>query len=158
VAIFLAESVSLHGYALGNRPEAYQKETLALLSPAEEVSGRAYVQAQRLRASLTSGMLRVLQSTDLLLTPTLPITAPRLGQKSVDGPSGPVDVRAALTLFTRPFNLTGLPALSLPCGFDDEGMPIGLQIVGRPFDEATMLRAGYAFERATEWHERRPPV
>jgi len=158
VAIFLAEGGSVHARTLESRPEAYQKETLAFLSLAEEVSGRAYVQAQRLRARLTSGMLRVLQSTDLLLTPTLPITAPRLDEKSVAGPDGPVDVRAALTLFTRPFNLTGLPALSLPCGFDDAGMPIGLQIVGRPFGEATVLRAGYAFESATDWHERRPTV
>lgn len=158
VVIFLAEGGSMHARTLESRPEAYQEETLAFLSLAGEVSGRAYVQAQRLRSRLISGMLRVLQSTDLLLTPTLPITAPLLDQKTVEGPAGPVDVRAALTLFTRPFNLTGLPALSLPCGFDDEGMPIGLQIVGRPFEEATVLRAGHAFEDATEWNERRPAI
>ena len=158
VAIFLAEGGSVHACTLESRPEAYQRETLAFLSLAGEVSGRAYVQAQRVRARLISGILRVLQSTDLLLTPTLPITAPRLDEKTVEGPAGPVDVRAALTLFTRPFNLMGLPALSLPCGFDDGGMPIGLQIVGRPFDEAAVLRAGYAFESATEWHERRPAI
>ncbi len=67
-----------------------------------------------------------------------------------------MDVRSAMTLFTRPFNLTGLPALSLPCGFDS-GLPIGLQIVGRPFEEGTVLRAAHAYEEATEWHERRPP-
>jgi aspartyl-tRNA(Asn)/glutamyl-tRNA(Gln) amidotransferase subunit A len=158
VAIFLAEGGSVHARTLENRPESYQEETLAFLSLAREVSGQAYVQAQRLRSRLINGMLRVLQSTDLLLTPTLPITAPQLEDKTVAGPTGPIDVRAALTLFTRPFNLTGLPALSLPCGFDDEGLPIGLQIVGRPFDEDTVLRAGYAFENATEWHERRPAI
>jgi aspartyl-tRNA(Asn)/glutamyl-tRNA(Gln) amidotransferase subunit A len=158
VAIFLAEGGSVHARTLKRRPEAYQKETLAFLSLAGEVSGLAYVQAQRVRARLLGGMLRVLQSTDLLLTPTLPITAPRLDQKTVEGPAGPMDVRAALTLFTRPFNLTGLPALSLPCGFDDEGMPIGLQIIGRPFDEAAVLRAGHAFESATEWQARRPAM
>jgi aspartyl-tRNA(Asn)/glutamyl-tRNA(Gln) amidotransferase subunit A len=158
VAIFLAEGGSIHARTLESRPQDYQKETVAFLSLAEEVSGRAYVQAQRLRARLTSGMLQVLQSTDLLLTPTLPITAPRIDQKTVEGPDGPADVRAALTLFTRPFNLTGLPALSLPCGHDGDGMPIGLQIVGRPFDEVTVLRAGYAFEQATQWHESRPAL
>ena len=60
-----------------------------------------------------------------------------------------------MTLFTRPFNLTGLPALSLPCGFVD-GMPIGLQLVGRPFEETTLLRAAHAYEEATEWHTLRP--
>jgi len=63
-----------------------------------------------------------------------------------------------LTRFTAPFNLTGLPALSLPCGFSSDGLPIGLQIVGRPWAEAAVLRAGQAYEQATEWHLRRPDL
>ncbi|MCA2002627.1 MAG: amidase, partial [Chloroflexi bacterium] len=63
-----------------------------------------------------------------------------------------------LTRFTAPFNLTGLPALSVPCGFTKEGLPIGLQIVSRAWNEAGVLRAGYAFEQATEWHKRKPPL
>jgi aspartyl-tRNA(Asn)/glutamyl-tRNA(Gln) amidotransferase subunit A len=156
VAIFLAEGASVHARTLKSWPDAYQEETRAFLSLAEEVSGQAYVQAQRLRARLAVDMLKVLRSTDLILAPTLPVTAPRLDQKTVELASGPVDVRAALTLYTRPFNLTGLPALSMPCGYDDEGMPIGLQIVGRPFDEATVLAAAHSYECATDWHERRP--
>jgi aspartyl-tRNA(Asn)/glutamyl-tRNA(Gln) amidotransferase subunit A len=61
-----------------------------------------------------------------------------------------------MALRTAPFNIAGLPALSLPCGFTSGGMPIGLQIVGRPFDEATVLRVGHAYEQATDWHRRRP--
>ncbi len=57
-----------------------------------------------------------------------------------------------------PFNITGLPALAVPCGFSPAGLPISLQLAGRPFDEATVLRAGHAYEQATEWHRRRPPV
>ena len=113
------------------------------------------MQAQRLRGALADGFARVFQGTDLLLTPTLPITAPKLDQSQVDGADGPMDVRAALTLFTRPFNLTGSPALSMPCGFAD-GLPIGLQIVGRPFEEATLLGAAHAYEHAVGFHERRP--
>jgi len=65
-------------------------------------------------------------------------------------------VRASLIRFTRPFNLTGHPAASVPCGFTAEGLPMGLQIVGRPFDEATVLRVADAYQRLTDWHTRRP--
>ncbi len=154
-ALFLAEGGAVHRATLESHPEKYARETRAFLGLAGRVSAHAYLQAQRLRAALADGFARVFQSTDLLLTPTLPITAPRLDQRQVDGADGPADVRAALTLFTRPFNLTGLPALSMPCGFAD-GLPIGLQLVGRAFDEATLLRAADAYEHAAGWHERRP--
>ena len=68
------------------------------------------------------------------------------------------ELSTVLTRFARPFNLTGLPALSVPCGFTREGLPIGLQIAGRPFDEALVLRVGHAYEQATEWHLRRPAL
>ena len=156
IAIFLAEGGSVHAVTLASNADLYDDETRAFLALAAHVSGRTYLQAQRVRAALAEGFARVFQGTDLLLTPTLPVTAPRLDARQVDLPQGRVDARAALTLFTRPFNLTGLPVLSLPCGFFEE-MPIGMQIVGRPFEEATVLRAGHAYEAATEWHERRPP-
>jgi aspartyl-tRNA(Asn)/glutamyl-tRNA(Gln) amidotransferase subunit A len=69
-----------------------------------------------------------------------------------------MDVLSALIRFTRPFNLTGHPACALPCGFTGAGLPIGMQIVGRPFDEATVLRAADAFQRATGWHTRQPDL
>jgi len=68
------------------------------------------------------------------------------------------DPMAALIWRTGPFNLTGQPALTLPCGFTNAGLPIGLQIVGRPFQDEVVLQVAYAYERATEWHKRRPPV
>ena len=157
IAVFLAEAGAVHRDTLASHPEAYGRETRAFLSLAEHVSGHAYVQAQRVRAVLADELARVFQSVDLLVTPTLPMTAPRLDAREIEGADGPMDVRAAMTLFTRLFNLTGLPAMSLPCGFD-HGMPIGLQLVGRPFDEATLLRAARAYEGATEWHRLRPPA
>ena len=66
--------------------------------------------------------------------------------------------RAALTQYSRPFNLNGFPALSVPCGFSEDGLPIGLQLAGRPFAEETVLRVGHTYEQATEWHMRRPPL
>ena len=92
------------------------------------------------------------ESYTLLLMPATPITAPE--QHGADA----VQRARQLTRFSAPFNLTGLPALSLPCGFNQEGLPIGLQIVAGPWREATLLRAGYAYEQATEWHKRKPDL
>ncbi len=157
IALFLAEAGVVHRDTLASHPEAYCGETRSFLSLAVHVSAHAYLQAQRVRALLADELARVFQSVDLLVTPTLAMTAPRLDAREIEGANGPMDVRAAMTLFTRPFNLTGLPALSLPCGFDG-GMPIGLQLVGRPFEEATVLRTAHAYEGATEWHKLRPPA
>jgi aspartyl-tRNA(Asn)/glutamyl-tRNA(Gln) amidotransferase subunit A len=94
----------------------------------------------------------------VLVTPTSPIAAPAIGATTakLDGKDVPL-VRAFLDL-TLPFNLTGQPAVSVPCGFTRGGLPIGLQLVGRPFDEATLFRAGAAYEAATDWHSRKPPI
>jgi aspartyl-tRNA(Asn)/glutamyl-tRNA(Gln) amidotransferase subunit A len=67
-------------------------------------------------------------------------------------------VTAALTQYTRPFNINGFPAITVPCGYSDQGLPIGLQLGGRPFDELTVLRAAHAYEQATDWHTRRPQI
>jgi aspartyl-tRNA(Asn)/glutamyl-tRNA(Gln) amidotransferase subunit A len=85
-----------------------------------------------------------------LITPTTPVAAP-----FIQGPDA-VEQARLLTRFTAPFNLSGLPALSVPCGFTATGLPIGLQLVARPWAEAALLSAGQAYEQATEWHTRRP--
>src|SRR5204862_3945123 len=92
----------------------------------------------------------------VLVTPTTPVPAVKIGQESVR--YGGAEEPAIFTMIrcTAPFNATHLPALSLPCGFSRDGLPIGLQIAGRPFDEATVLAVGHAYERATDWHARRP--
>jgi len=84
--------------------------------------------------------------------PSTPIAAPTI--EGIDA----VEQAGRLTRFTAPFNLAGLPALSIPCGFTSEGLPIGLQIVSRAWGDAKVLNAGYAFEQATEWHTRKPPI
>jgi Asp-tRNA(Asn)/Glu-tRNA(Gln) amidotransferase A subunit family amidase len=95
---------------------------------------------------------------DLLATPMSGLPAPPHGaeQMVVDGQD--YDVLTAFTWFSRVFNLTGSPSISVPCGFTSGGLPIGLQLVGALFDEATVLRAAHAYERATEWHLRRAPI
>ncbi len=89
---------------------------------------------------------------DLLLTATTPIAAPL-----IEGPDA-VKQAATLTRFTAPFNFTGLPAISIPCGFTDQGLPIGLQLITRPWGEVALLRAAQAYESATDWHLNHPEI
>jgi aspartyl-tRNA(Asn)/glutamyl-tRNA(Gln) amidotransferase subunit A len=94
---------------------------------------------------------QVLGEVDLLATPTMTATAPSFA--TVFDPNFPF-ARSNMA----PFNMTGQPTLALPCGFAPNGLPVSLQLSGRPFDEATVLRAGHAYEQATEWHTRRPSL
>jgi aspartyl-tRNA(Asn)/glutamyl-tRNA(Gln) amidotransferase subunit A len=91
-----------------------------------------------------------------VIGPTEPVTAPRIGEASVQVGAEAESALAATWRLTYPYNLTGLPAVTLPCGFDAEGLPIGLQIAGRPFKEATILRAAHAYEAGHDWKDRRP--
>jgi Asp-tRNA(Asn)/Glu-tRNA(Gln) amidotransferase A subunit family amidase len=122
------------------------------------VSGLHYVRGQQARALLRAEVDAALARRDVLLSPATPIAATRMGETEVASGEGTIDVRSSLLRFTRPFNFSGHPACALPCGFTSGGLPIGLQIVGRPFDEATVLRAADAYQRATDWHARRPPL
>jgi aspartyl-tRNA(Asn)/glutamyl-tRNA(Gln) amidotransferase subunit A len=122
------------------------------------ISASDYLRAQQARRVLERECGGLLEKVDVLVGPTEPIVAHRIGATRVQvGETGMGSV-PALTQYTRPFNINGYPAMSVPCGFSDDGLPIGLQIAGRPFDEETVLRAAHAYEQATEWHTRRPPL
>ena len=90
---------------------------------------------------------RALREVEVFLTPTIPILPTKIGQRKIDIRGSKEVVRSALTRFVRPTNLNGFPSLSVPCGFSTSGLPIGLQLIGRPFDEANLYRFGYAFEQ-----------
>ncbi len=95
---------------------------------------------------------------DVLVAPVIPEPAPPLAH-ATEGPVHELGARQGrFSRLTRPFNGLGLPALSVPCGFSSAGLPLAFQIVGRPFDEATALRVGDAYQQATDWHTRRPPL
>ena len=154
--IILAEASAYHRPWFRTRPEDYSDETRANLELGEFLPAGDYVQAQRVRSILRSSARSLFASVDALVTPALPITSPRIGQANVelDGktrPINPVFIRLAC-----PFNLTGLPAISVPCGFGPNALPIGLQIAAAPLAENVVLRVAAAFESATEWHTRRP--
>ncbi len=122
------------------------------------ISAADYLRAQQGRAAFDRAARRLLDDVDLIAGPTEPVTAPPLLQQQVLAGEQEIGTVPALTQYTRPYNITGFPAISIPCGFSTEGLPIGLQLAGHPFDEETVLRAAHAYEQSTDWHTRRPPL
>ncbi len=149
--IISAEAAAYHARWLREWPGDYGADVRMRLEQGDLYSATHYVNALRLRRRVVDGFLGALDGVDVLLAPTMPVTAPLHPGPKVQTPN-------PLTRFTFPVNVAGLPALTVPCGFDGDGLPIGAQLIGRPFDEATVLRAGRAYERATDWHTRRPAV
>ena len=155
-AIVASEALAYHAGWMRSRPQDYQPDVRERLRMGAFVSGAHYVRAQQLRALVRSEIDEALAKRDVLLAPATPIPAPVLGERETTLGDGTSDVRAALIRLTRPFNYSGHPTGAAPCGFTAGGLPIGLQIVGRPFDEATVLRVVDAYQRLTDWHTRRP--
>ena len=112
-----------------------------------------YLKALRVRTLIRRDFDEAFKRCDVILTPTSPTAAFRFGEKTAD----PLQMYLA-DIFTIPCNLAGLPVISIPCGLTTTGLPIGLQILGKPFDESTVLRAAHAYQEATDWHKRRPPL
>ena len=112
-----------------------------------------YLKAQKVRTLIKKDFEEAFKKCDAIVTPTAPTTAFKIGEKTQD----PLQMYLS-DIFTISVNLAGLPGLSLPCGFDPEGLPIGMQIIGKHLDEATILRIGYAYEQTTEWHKRKPTL
>ena len=110
-----------------------------------------YLKAQRVRTLIKRDFDQAFESCDVIVTPTTPTTAFKLGEKV----QNPLQMYLS-DIYTISINLAGLPALSLPCGFDADGMPIGMQIIGKQLEEATILRVAHAYEQATEWHKKKP--
>jgi aspartyl-tRNA(Asn)/glutamyl-tRNA(Gln) amidotransferase subunit A len=152
-----AESAAIHWRILKERPGDLQPAVRDRLAPGLAVSAHEYLQGQRLRAKLTREFIDgVFSRVDVLVTPTIPEPAPALAHVKAGATAEVIARMGRFSRLTRPFNALGLPALSLPCGAAADGRPLAMQLVGRPFDEATLLRLGHAYERATAWHRRRP--
>jgi len=156
----LPEALAYHQRWLTERPQDYGDDVRQRLELGMAFLGMHYVQAQRLRELIVQEWRReVFDKVDLLATPTTPIPAAPIEASELE-------TTMTLVRFTGPFNLLGVPAISLPCGFTQggpstslrTGLPIGLQLVGRWWQEETVLRAAHAYEQATEWHQARPSV
>ena len=155
--LVLAEALDIHAERWRERPGDFGQDLQAILgSPLPDPVG--LMAALHAGYTLTTVMREALEEVDVLVTPTTPVTATEIGQQTVRTGGIEEPTIFAMIRCTAPFNATHLPALSLPCGFTRAGLPVGLQIAGRPFDEATVLAAGHAYEQATEWHRRRPRI
>jgi aspartyl-tRNA(Asn)/glutamyl-tRNA(Gln) amidotransferase subunit A len=152
-----AEAILYHWRWLQTRPQDYGPDVRLRLEGGGTSSAAEYLQAQERRRAYAREMDKVLERVDLLAVPTLPVAAPRIDEASVRIGRRSEDTRLTLLRFTRPANVAGLPAISLPCGFTAENLPVGLQLIGRRRRERTLLRAAYAFEQATPWHAMFPP-
>jgi aspartyl-tRNA(Asn)/glutamyl-tRNA(Gln) amidotransferase subunit A len=156
--ITVGEALSYHWKWLRSRAGDYGADVRKRMEANRGQRTVDYLQAQEKRRIYTGMFLKVFESVDVVAAPTLPVLPPLIGQREIDWGRTKEDVRAALLRMTRPGNLTGLPAISLPCGYTGDNLPVGLQLLGRHYDEATLLRAAYAFERATPWHTMFPPL
>jgi len=149
-ATFLAEMYEYHRETFRARPHDYREPTRVRLMMGALVTAADLLRAQRLRARLAREVRGLLERVDALVFPGHAAPAQRIEEVSTR------EVMAPGARYTSPWNLLGLPAIVVPCGFSRDGLPLALQIVGRPFDEPTVLRIARAYERATDWHRRRP--
>lgn len=153
------EPSTYHQRWLRERAEEYGEDVRLLLELGEMHLATHYIQAQRYRSLLRQEFLEAYKSVDVFICPTLPFTATPIGEMSVIIENGvEEDMLAAIMQFTGVPSLTGLPSLNVPCGYDSDDLPIGMQIIGRPFDEATLFRVGAAFQGATDFHTRAPEL
>jgi aspartyl-tRNA(Asn)/glutamyl-tRNA(Gln) amidotransferase subunit A len=152
VIILLSEAYTYHAADERGRGDLYPPRLRSRIQNGALFFAHEYLNAQRGRELMRRAFVRALQAVDVLVTPTVSHPAGALDEllDAVEPPVRP--------MLTAPFNLTGLPAISVPCGFTAAGLPVGLQIAGRAFDEATVLAVAHAYERAAGWHRRRPPL
>jgi aspartyl-tRNA(Asn)/glutamyl-tRNA(Gln) amidotransferase subunit A len=151
-----AEAHAYHAEWLAKMPELYQPFTRERLRASGEVTAAAYIQGRRELLQLRHDARKAFASVDVLVTPTAPIPPRAIAEALTDDPvkvPRPPDLRN-----TAPFNINGLPSISVPCGFTANGLPIGLQISGPPGGETAVLQVAHAFEQATDWHKRRPQM
>jgi aspartyl-tRNA(Asn)/glutamyl-tRNA(Gln) amidotransferase subunit A len=145
-----SDAAAFHQARLENAPEDFGDDVRQRLQTGAAYTSSEYILARRTQTLMRRKFSDFFNDFDILLTPATAITAPM-----IEGPDA-IEQARRLTRFTAPFNLTGLPAISIPCGFDAQGLPIGLQIIVRPWAEAKLLQAAYAYEQATGWHTQQP--
>lgn len=147
-----SDGAAVHRDRLREHPEMFGDDIRRRLNDGAKTTSTEYILARRRQTEVRKRCEQFFESYDLLLTPTTPIAAP-----TIEGHDA-VEQAGRLTRFTAPFNLAGLPALSIPCGFTKDGLPIGLQIISRPWAESKVLNAGYSYEQVTSWHHNFPEL
>jgi aspartyl-tRNA(Asn)/glutamyl-tRNA(Gln) amidotransferase subunit A len=155
-----AEAATIHAQWMRDDPQAYGQHISGRMYPGYAIPAPYYVEALSRRGPvLRAFAAEVFGAVDVLVTPTIASVLPTLADTDIDhGPAGTEHRFMAVSANTRPFNYLGLPAVSVNCGFDPNGCPIGLQIAGRPFAEGRVLKVADAYQRDTDWHTRKPGV
>ncbi len=154
--ITVAEAISYHSQWLHERAQDYGQDVRDRMEQGAQQLTQTYFLAQKGRQIYTEYFRTALETVEVLAVPTLPIVPPRIGEQEVNVGRSTENIRSALLRFTRPGNLTGFPAVSIPCGFSSENLPVGLQLMGRFLEDEMVLRVAYAYEQATPWHTRFP--
>jgi aspartyl-tRNA(Asn)/glutamyl-tRNA(Gln) amidotransferase subunit A len=155
VTVLRAEAYAYHQEYVSKTPELYQPETLRRIRAGADIGTPAYIQSRRQLDEIRHSVSRIFDNVDLLITPTVPVPPFTIASLLAD-PSTLRSKELLMLRNTRPANALGLPTVSVPCGFTRAGLPIGMQITGPSGGEATVLRLAYAYEQATDWHNRHP--
>ena len=159
--LIYVDATGVHRQGLRDYPEKYDHNNRVRLLTGALVPAQAHQKAARLRQMLRNQILDALNRVDVLALPASSVQATPIPTEAGLSKNGKEDFLTMLggrRTYTSPFNVASVPALSINCGFTSDDLPVGLQLVGRPFDESTLFRAAYAYEQTTEWHTRRPPV
>ena len=154
--VLTTEAAAFHKRWMIERPGDYGAQVFMRLQNGLAVSGVSYLEAMRWRGPALAAHNAAVAGVDAMIMPVAPVAAPTIAESDVGNSPDAEAVIQRLTRFTRPINYLGLPSLSIPTGFTQDGLPVGMQVVGRSFDEAMILRIGAAFQRATDFHERVP--
>jgi aspartyl-tRNA(Asn)/glutamyl-tRNA(Gln) amidotransferase subunit A len=156
--VLAVEAAAFHKRWLIERPQDYGPQVLMRLQNGLAMPAVSYLEAMRWRGPALAAHLAATAGVDAVLAPVAPAAAPTIAESDVGNSPDAEAMIQRLTRFTRPVNYLGLPSLAIPAGFTGTGLPVGMQLIGRPFDEATLLRAGAAFQRATDFHARCPAM
>jgi aspartyl-tRNA(Asn)/glutamyl-tRNA(Gln) amidotransferase subunit A len=156
--VLAVEAAAFHKRWLIERPQDYGPQVLMRLQNGLAIPGVLYLEAMRWRGPALAAHIAATSDVDAVLAPVAPVAAPTIAESDVGNAPDAEAVIQRLTRFTRPINYLGLPSLSIPSGFNAKGLPIGMQLVGRSFDEATLIAIGAAFQRATDFHDKVPPA
>src|ERR1700682_4597466 len=154
--VLATEAAAFHKRWLIERPQDYGPQVLMRLQNGLAIPGVSYLEAVRWRGPALAAHLAAVAGVDAVIAPVAPVAAPTIAESDVGNSPDAEAVIQRLTRFTRPINYLGLPSLSIPAGFTGSGLPVRMQLGGRAFDEAMLLRIGAAFQRATDFHDRVP--
>jgi aspartyl-tRNA(Asn)/glutamyl-tRNA(Gln) amidotransferase subunit A len=154
--VLAVEAAAFHKRWLIERPQDYGPQVLMRLQNGLAIPGVSYLEAMRWRGPALAAHLAAVAGVDAVIAPVAPVAAPTIAESDVGNSPDAEAVIQRLTRFTRPINYLGLPSLALPTGFARGGLPVAMQLIGRSFDEAMLLRVGAAFQRATDFHDRVP--